>query len=215
MVEGYRRLTEARPPNLRGDRDVEYAWVLAHLPPKRVGRALDFGCGHSYLGLAAAVSGFQTTAVDLRKIEWPYVHQNLSFVQGDVRALPLSSKYFDLIINCSSIEHVGLTRYGDTRSVDGDLETMSFLQGLLKPDGTMIVTIPVGRDAVIDGLHRVYGEVRLPRLLSGYAVEQRQFWVKDARNKWVNSTEGIACRTLGTATSYGLGCFVLTQQRST
>ena len=211
LISAYRRLTEPRPPNLRGDRDIEYSWVLAHLPPGQGGRALDFGCGYSYVALAAALNGFRTTAVDLRRVEWPYAHENLTFIEGDVRELQLPENSFDLIINCSSVEHVGLARYGDTTETDGDLVAMGYLRRLLKSAGMMLMTIPVGNDAVVDGLHRVYGEERLPQLLSGYEVRKSDFWVKDDRNRWVLSSEVAARQTVGTATLYALGCFLLTR----
>jgi hypothetical protein len=53
LVELYFRLMYSSIPNLRGDRDIEYSWILANLP-SGPGKALDFGCGKSYLALVAA-----------------------------------------------------------------------------------------------------------------------------------------------------------------
>ncbi len=49
----------------------------------------------------------------------------------------------------------------------------------------MLLTIPVGQDAVFAPLCRVYGAQRLPQLLSGYRVEKDVFWMKDTENRWV------------------------------
>lgn len=93
---------------------------------------------------------------------------------------------FDLIISCSTVEHVGLQgRYGvsEGRS-DGDLETMSVLRHLLKPGKNLLLTIPVGKDRVFAPWHRVYGPQRLPKLLDGWEVVRSEYWAKDQSNCW-------------------------------
>ncbi|MFC1943188.1 class I SAM-dependent methyltransferase [Chloroflexota bacterium] len=207
-------------PNLAGDRDIEWSWVSSQMPDGP-GEALDFGPGTSFLGLIAAQRGFMVTAVDLEPVQWYYTHPGLQFVREDILKLPLPAKHFDLVINCSTVEHVGLAdRYGTTEnSLDGDIEAMVRLRELMKPGGIMLVTIPVGQDAVFPPLHRVYGADRLPRLLEGYKVEKEAFWVKDKRNRWILSERKTALDFKASAGSwnplrnvYALGCFVLTSK---
>jgi 2-polyprenyl-3-methyl-5-hydroxy-6-metoxy-1,4-benzoquinol methylase len=148
--------------NLLGDRHIEWSWTVASTPPGP-GNALDFGNGGGPLALAAALDGYNVTAVDLTAVRWPYVHPNLRFMQGDILSLNFQSESFDLILNCSSVEHVGLAgRYGIvTDDSEGDLKAMRRLLELLKPGGHMILTIPMGKDAVFEPLCRIYGETRL------------------------------------------------------
>ena len=61
-------------------------------------------------------------------------------------------------------------RYGDAISVDADLAAMSSMRSFLKPDGVALLAVPVGADAVVWNLHRVYGPRRLPLLIRGWAV---------------------------------------------
>lgn len=213
-------LNPPNPPaakNLLGDRDIEWSWVASQMPPGP-GNALDFGNGGSHLGLIATQRGFTVTAVDLGVVQWPYIHPQLRFVQGDILKLDLPLEFYDLVINCSTIEHVGLVgRYSvnDDRP-DGDLEAMARLRELMKPGGVMLLTIPVGQDAVFPPMCRVYGEKRLPRLLDGFAVRTEVFWVKDDQNRWVLSDRAKALQFPAAAGSrdalqnvYALGCFVL------
>jgi hypothetical protein len=86
----------------------------------------------------------------------------------------------------------------------------------MKPSAIMLLTVPVGQDAVFAPLCRVYGKERLPRLLSGFVLEREMFWVKDAENRWVQCDEETALSFEASAGSwdplrnvYALGCFVL------
>jgi len=196
--------------DLAGDRDVEWSWVAAKLPGGP-GTAIDFGNGGSALGLIAAERGFDVTAVDLEAVTWPYEHPRLRLARGDVFDLPLPERSFDLVINCSAIEHVGIPgRYGVVAErKDGDLDAMNRLRDLLKPAGLMLLTVPIGRDTVFPPLHRVYGAERLPRLLEGFRVESREFWRKREDNRWVAAGEAEALAFVPRERLYALGAFVL------
>lgn len=206
-----------RTPNLLGDRCVEWGWVAATLP-SGPGVLMDFGCGESFTSLAAAERGFEVTAMDLMPSCLPYTHPSIQFVEGDILKMSLTPECFDVIINCSAIEHVGLAgRYGVTaQRADGDLEAMAALRPLLRREGLMILTVPVGQDAVFSPNCRVYGADRLPRLLAGFSVERQEFWVKDAGDHWMTVPREVALQTVPRAeglsseqTYYGLGCFTL------
>lgn len=211
---GYAPLT-----NLIGDRDIEWSWVASQMP-SGPGNALDFGNGGSYLGLIAAQRGFTVTAFDLGPVQWPYVHPQLQFVQGDILKLSLPLSHFDLVINCSSVEHVGLIgRYGVAEErANGDLEAMVRLRGLMKPGGVMLLTIPMGQDAVFAPLCRVYGIQRLPQLLSGFSIMKKSYWVKDDHNRWIQCDKETVLDFEASAGSWdplqnvtALGCFILSR----
>ncbi len=210
FVWSSKMMKESLPtPNLEGDRDVEWSWVLSHLG-NGSGDALDFGCGNSLLSFIAARRGYNVTAIDLQPIDWPYALPNMRFIRGDILKCNFPKSSFDIIINCSSIEHVGLSgRYRAEDNPDGDIKAMSLMCELLRPDGTMLLTIPVGRDAVFMPLHRVYGRERLPKLLNQWIIQKKEFWVKNDQNRWVTVEEPVAFGREPTKYCYGLGCFVL------
>jgi SAM-dependent methyltransferase len=211
LAATYRSLVDPPPPNLLGDRDVEYTWIQAHIP-EGPGLALEFGSGGSPLWLAAVRHGFKVTGIDLQPATWFVEHPAYSFVQSDLFALDLPQASLDLVINCSTVEHVGLNRYGARVDRDGDLAAMRRLHELLKPGGTMLLTIPVGQDAVIAPLHRVYGQVRLPLLLDGYESVCEEFWMKDPHsNRWQPCTSDLAYSQVSSPHLYALGCFVLSR----
>lgn len=206
----YDRMGRPPVPNLEGDRDVEFSWVAANMP-NGPGRVLDFGCGTSWMGLLAARRGFDVTCVDLMQVSWAYEHRSLNFAHGDVTELAFPADSFDLIINCSSVEHVGLQgRYGISKDYgDGDIEVMSMLWTLLKPGKEMLLTIPVGKDRVFAPKHRIYGAKRLPRLLQGWEIVKSEYWGKDESNRWRMCEEIVALEREPLDHYYGLGLFVI------
>ena len=99
---------------------------------------------------------------------------------------------------------------------DGDLEAMAKLRMLMKKNGLMLLTIPVGKDAVFVPLCRVYGEHRLPLLLQDYEIVHEEYWVKNDANQWCPADRITAlrfepdCRSQNPLRNrYALGCFVL------
>lgn len=198
-------------PDLSGDRNVERAWVSAHLPDNP-GAVLDFGCGEALLGLTAAMKGGEVTGFDRQQLHLPYAMASLRIQTGDILDFDFGDARFDVVINCSSIEHVGLAgRYGSPDVPDGDLLAMGRMRRLLKaPAGIMLLTVPVGQDAVFSPLHRVYGTRRLDLLLRGFRVAKEEFWSKrPGLNVWtqVSRQEALAIRP--SKTFYSLGLFVL------
>ncbi len=79
-------------------------------------------------------------------------------------------RQFDAAFSISSFEHDGLGRYGDPLNPDGDLAAMARMKNVVKANGLLFLAVPVGCDALIWNAHRVYGPIRLPRLLSGWEV---------------------------------------------
>jgi hypothetical protein len=202
--------------DLSGDRAVEWSWVNAMIP-SGPGTALDFGPGKSQLGTVAAMKEFDVTGVDMTEIARPFLLPNLHFIKGELLTLDLPDGYFDLVINCSSVEHSGLSgRYGvEDDDPDGDLKVMCKLRRLMKRNGVHLLTIPVGRDIVWRPLHRIYGEERLPQLISGFRVRSSRFWIKDHYNRWVLTSQERALRQSTLPALYGLGCFELQRDDAT
>jgi SAM-dependent methyltransferase len=206
----YSKLRETPEPNTKGEREIEFSWIATNMP-EGPGQAFDFGCGAGFMGILTSMRGFNVTACDLEPARWFFEHPSLHFVQGDILESNFPQKHFDLIINCSSIEHVGLAgRYSVSElRANGDIEAMGVLKSIIKTNGVMIFTVPVGRDKVYAPLHRVYGKKRLPLLLEGWRVQKKEFWIKDTRNKWVRTEESVALNKETIERCYGLGLFVL------
>src|SRR3954452_12057456 len=178
-LRGSRKLTAAPGgATLEGDRWVEWSFCMARMADGE-GTTMDFGADIGFLSLAAAQRGHEVVALDREDIPLLHEHERVERVTADILDRPLAERRFDQIVNCSSVEHVGLGgRYGSDDQPDGDLEAMAIMADMLADDGRMILTIPLGRDAVFSPQHRVYGEQRLPRLLERYRPLEEQYWHK-------------------------------------
>jgi SAM-dependent methyltransferase len=198
------------PRTLAGDREIEWTWTLGHVR-KGPGRVLDFGSGNGMMALGTSFAGNDVVAVDLEPEQYLFHPDRIEYVRGDFNELDFEPGSFDQILNCSSIEHVGLAgRYGSPDDPDGDLRAMEKMARLVKPDGDMVLTIPIGRDAVHKPLHRIYGEERLPRLLEHWEIREAAYWAKPTDNRFEPVSREQAIGEEGSPSYYALGLFVVT-----
>lgn len=79
-------------------------------------------------------------------------------------------RQFDAALSISSFEHDGLGRYGDPLDPNGDSKTMAKMKSVVKPGGLLFLALPVGHDTVVWNAHRIYGHIRLTKLLKGWKV---------------------------------------------
>jgi SAM-dependent methyltransferase len=205
--------------DILGERNVEWSFLSAEMP-NGPGEAIEFGCENGYMSLLAAQRGFNTVANDLQEQAFLWKHPKVQFSHGDFLELDLPRNYFDLAINCSSVEHVGVAgRYGiESGSNEGDLDVMNRIAEILKPNGLLLMTAPCGRDTTLSPWCRVYGNERLPRLFGAFRVVKQEFWSKSKANQWEPCTRETALAfeprnhpTNPHACAYALGCFVLSK----
>ncbi len=195
---------------LTGDREIEWSWSLAQLPsvPSRV---LDFGAGNGVLSLGAAVHGHSVVAVDLEPCMFAFDPNGIEYLRGDINELEFEPDSYDYVINCSTVEHVGLPgRYsGSSDDSEADLRAMERLARLMKPGAEMGLTIPVGQDALFSPLHRIYGPERLPRLIAPFEIASEEFWAKPLGERWQKVGRESALAEQGSRSYYALGLFRL------
>ena len=211
LASYYRKLKNAQLPNLVGDREIEYSFICANIPSIENGIALDFGAGNGFLSLVAVQRGYTVKAIDLLHPNLIFLIKNLKYETNDIFLTRLPTNHYDLIINCSSIEHVGLSgRYGvQKENTKGDILAMEILCSSLKNNGVMLLTIPVGKDSIFRPYHRVYGKRGISKLLKKFSIVKEEYWAKDKNNKWVKVNKKRALSAKPSAYYYNLGCLVL------
>ncbi len=191
-------------PNLDGDRNIEWSWCIKYLPHNK--KVLDIGCCYSIISAVSSRLGNDTVGVDLNN-EINYKLDNFEFIQGNFTGLNFEKK-FNCIVLASTVEHVGLSgRYNSSDDEDGDLKTMEKVKKCLADGGEVILTIPVGKDAVFKPFHRIYGQDRLSKLLQGFEVLNSEFWLKADKINWIQVNKERALQESGSAVYYALGLF--------
>ena len=213
-IKGVRSAEEGLPlgqKDLSGDRYIEWSYVISRMGSHvSLGdRVLDFGCGSGMLSTAACVIGCNVTAIDLLPKTFSLEDERISLSQRDVMDLP-EDRGYDMIVHASVIEHVGLWgRYKEQKGEEKDFLAMQKLRKLLRQDGVMIMTLPVGMDEIVHPYHRIYGKERLPLLMDGFSVKEESFWRKHSDNRWHPCCRDEACQEKGTEKYYAIGGFVL------
>lgn len=165
------------------ERIVERTWILRQLSGFAPGaKLLDVGSNESTLALELASNGYHVTAIDVRP--YPLLHPNLQVVQGDICDSGLPSDWFDGVISLSTIEHIGLGAYGDSRS-DLLATALSEIRRVLKPNGKLLITAPFGRSTVTE-LHRIFDSESLREVLTGWEIETLEFGRKIDGKTWIS-----------------------------
>ena len=90
---------------------------------------------------------------------------------------------YDCIVTYSSVEHSGLGRHGDPLNPEGDLEAMVDIYNSLVDSGILIWGAPVGHDALVWNVHRIYGKIRLPLMFANFEELE---WINNDKHKLLN-----------------------------
>jgi hypothetical protein len=150
-----------------GQRDFSYprhdeqVFEILHrvVPAYGLKRGADIGCATGCFPAMQLSAGIeQCTVFEVRPVD-------VNDHRVDVRVKDLTyaddlEPEFDLVTCLSTIEHVGLGRYGDPIDPWGDLKMAKNLRLLLRPGGLMLLSFPVGRGCVVYNAHRIYSSKR-------------------------------------------------------
>ena len=161
-----RELAEKSMINKTGERPLEYLFVWTKLAPllildkptRNKIKILDVGGGESKLSKTLAELGFDVTVIDIADV----IHGKAKFVKENILTYEFPEGTFDIIISISTVEHIGLSSYKQTKlDPDGDIKTMHKIYKWLKPNGIAIITLPFGKPHHPPSFERVYNNETL------------------------------------------------------
>ena len=116
-----------------------------------------------HVDVASRVETFVAHVATFRHIEVldirPLVSktENIAFRQCDLMRLPDDMvEYCDSVSCLHALEHFGLGRYGDSVDIEGHLKGFESLHKILKPNGILYLSFPVGTERIEFNAHRVF-----------------------------------------------------------
>lgn len=171
-------------------RIIEYPILFQYLRHGRL-KILDFGCVEDMLPIHLASLGYEVTGMDFRP--YPFEHHDFTFIQADILQWDPPVEEFDTIVSISTIEHVGLSAYGDPVCEDGDKVAVRKLWQALKPGGELIITVPAGSKRTARGM-RIYDDAAVRELVPD--VETLRYFHKPARYEMWTETDAQAISSL-------------------
>ncbi len=108
-------------------------------------------------GFVAHLASFRSVDVlDIRPIESSGA-SGIQFRQADLMQLPEDLRASTDSVSClHALEHFGLGRYGDPIDPEGYIKGFRSLEAMLKPDGRLHLSVPVGRQRIEFNAHRIF-----------------------------------------------------------
>lgn len=163
-------------------------------------------------GLVAHLATFRDVSViDIRRLSTSIV--NIHFLQADL----MSPLHYSLHESCDSlsclhaIEHFGLGRYGDKLDFYGYLKGIKNLHSLLKKDGTLYFSVPMGPQRVEFNAHRVFSLKTILSIFRGKFHVNRFSYVDDSGHIHVNEKLTHEIVHNNCLCHYGLAIFEFTK----
>lgn len=168
-------------------------------------------------GFVTHVASFrQITVLDIRPL--PIIDRNISFIQHDLLH-PISEEMVDFCdsISClHTLEHLGLGRYGDPIDFWGYKKGFDNITKLLKPEGMLYISVPIGPQRIEFNAHRVFSVQCVLDLLVG-KFEVIEFSYVDSDEENSVFFENIELTTNGIEENfrcdYGCGIFIAKKRK--
>jgi hypothetical protein len=118
---------------------------------------------HKHVDVGSRIDGFVAHVASFREIEvfdirpLRTAHPRIKFVQGDLMSEQgVPHDYCDSLSCLHALEHFGLGRYGDPIDPLGHQKGFDNLYRMLKAQGVLYVSFPIGEHATHFNAHRVF-----------------------------------------------------------
>lgn len=176
------------------ERFVEYPLVFSAIGKNPGATVLDLGCWGSPLPIQLASLGYRVVGVDVN--DYPLCHPSFDFVRGDICCLPFPAASFNTVTCISTLEHVGLGRYGDPVGSDAQERAIGEMARVVCDGGRVVIAVPFGKKRHVvysSGVpaHLVYDWASLCELMGPLRPFSEEFWIRKS-GAWLRVERGEA-----------------------
>jgi hypothetical protein len=159
---------------------IQGVWCVRKIFENKPKRHYDIGSQAIMVGI---ISQFvPTTMIDIRPLSVSL--PELSFVKGDITALPLKDESIESLSSICVIEHIGLGRYGDTLDQFGTEKSASELSRVLAKNGNLYISVPIDTEnKIYFNAHRAFNRDYILELFKELKlVEEKYIYGKEVYN---------------------------------
>lgn len=184
-----------------------------------VARRVHYNNPITHVDVGSRIDGFVAHVASFRPIEVLDIRPlnseipNVKFIKVDLMANINKGllEYCDSLSCLHTIEHFGLGRYGDQVNYDGYLLGLDNLYNILKKDGKLYFSVPIGPQRIEFDAHRVFSLNYLLELFDGkYQIDDFSF-VDDKGDLHESVSITEANKNNNFSCLYGCGIFEMTK----
>ena len=180
------------------------AWAARVLARTRPASHIDISSSLYFVSIASAF--VPITFYDYRPA--PLTLGNLRCKRADLTSLSFPDESVDSLSCMHVVEHIGLERYGDPFSPQGDIAAMRELARVLGRGGRLLFAVPIGGVAKIHyNAHRIYTYSAVLEAF-GFLYLEEFALVTDRGEFIAHASEAEAQQQ-----KYGCGCFLFRKQK--
>ncbi|MDQ8205604.1 DUF268 domain-containing protein [Pelagicoccus sp. SDUM812003] len=171
-----------------------------------------------HIDIGSRIDGFVSNVASFRKIEVLDIRPtkqsipNITFIQSDLMRPNHALKDSTDSISClHAIEHFGLGRYGDPIDIDGTKKGLSNILELLKANGTLYLSLPIGSERIEFNAHRVFNAITPIKLLEGKCTLTSFSYVNDQGDLIKPENPNTVDFEMSFGCEYGCGIYTFTK----
>ena len=163
-------------------------------------------------GFIAHLAVFRKVEIfDLRKLDTNI--KNVKFTQMNLmkKVDPKLFDYADSISSLHALEHFGLGRYGDEVDYNGYLIGLENLYRILKKNGKIYISVPIGPQRIEFDAHRIFSISHLLDLFNDKYLINSFAYIDDKGSLYENVKISEEGKNNNFNCSYGCGIFEMTK----